>query len=249
VLSRGSGVDVYTGGGLEEALAGVEVVIDTLNTPSLRRSVAEDFFVTTARRLRRAATRQGVEHLVALSILGLDRVDGYPYYDAKLAEERELGAGPVPVTLVRSAQFFEFPAMLVRRTRFGRVAVVPHLRSQPVAARTVGAHLAALAASRPGGMLELAGPETVDIADLAQRLVAARGERLQVFAVSLPGRAARDMRGDALLAGPGTTIDGPAFEEWLASADARAVPLQRAPVSGDRREQGAAPSPRAAGTE
>jgi uncharacterized protein YbjT (DUF2867 family) len=249
VLSRGTGVDTYTGAGLEAALSGVDVVIDTLNIASLRRSVAEDFFVTTSRRLQEVGAAQGVRHLVSLSILGLDRVHGYPYYEAKLAQEHEVAMGPVPVTVLRAAQFFEFPAQLIRQARIGPVAVLPRMRSQPVAARTVGASLAALAAARPGGVSALAGPEVADIPDLARRIVAARGERLQVLAVSVPGRAFGDMRGNALLAGADTTIDGPVFEEWLASDDAREVPLHRRRPPAALRKRGAGSPASLAGPE
>ena len=224
-ISRRTGVDVYTGHGLEEALAGVDVVVDALNTTSLRRAATVEFFRTAARRVQSAAEAQGVAHLVLLSILGIDRVRGYGYYEAKLAQEAETAAGAVPVTVLRSAQFHEFPGQLLARLRLGRLAVVPHMRSQPVAARTVGRHLAQLATQRPGGLVELAGPEVHDVADLARCLVRARSERLRVLAVSPPGRAARDMRAGALLATGTTTVDGPTYDQWLRSDDAHTGPV------------------------
>src|SRR3954449_4516681 len=180
-ISRRTGVDVYTGEGLVEALADVDVVVDALNTTSLRRAAAVEFFSTTARRIQSAAEAQGVAHLVLLSILGIDRVRGYGYYEAKLAQEAEAAAGGVPVTVLRSAQFHEFPGQLLARLRLGPFAVVPHMQSQPVAARTVGLHLAKLAEQRPGGVVELAGPEVHDFVDLARRLVRGRGQRLRVL--------------------------------------------------------------------
>jgi uncharacterized protein YbjT (DUF2867 family) len=225
VATRSTGVDVRTGAGLEAALDGVDVVVDTTNTTSLRRSAAEEFFVTAVGHVQAAARVQGVQHVVLLSILGMDRVHGYGYYDAKLAQERASTAGPVPVTILRAAQFHEFPAQLLTRTRLGPLAVVPHMQSQPVAARTVGEHLAALAEQRPGGTVELAGPQVQDIADLARRLVAARDERVRVVGLSLPGAAARDMREGALLATAGTTVDGPTFDDWLRTPDAARLPF------------------------
>ena len=216
VLSRSTGVDITTGEGLDAALAGVDVAIDATNAMTLRRSTATHFFEQGARRLQSAAKAQGVQHIVLLSIVGMERVRGYGYYDAKLAQERAARAGDVPVTVLRATQFHEFPAQVMAQFRFGPFAVVPHIRSQPVAARTVGAHLARLAAERPGGTVELAGPEVHDIADLARRLVRERGGP-RVVAVSLPGKAGRDMRGGALLATAETTIDGPTFDEWLRS--------------------------------
>jgi uncharacterized protein YbjT (DUF2867 family) len=225
LLTRSAAVDVLSGAGLMEALAGVTAVIDTLNPHARRRSQVEDFFTATSRRLQEAGAGAGVQHLVTLSILGIDRASAYGYYQAKVAQEAAVNAGPVPVTVLRASQFFEFPAQLVSRVRRGRVALVPRMRSQPVAARTVAEHLVRLAEQQPGGRVELAGPEVHDVADLARRVVAARGVRLRVVPVRLPGRVGAEMRSDAMLATATTELAGPTFAEWLASADAAAVPL------------------------
>jgi uncharacterized protein YbjT (DUF2867 family) len=230
VVSRRTGVDVYTGKGLQQALTGVDVVIDALNSTSLRATAAKDFFRTTARNIRSAAEAERVAHIAVLSILGIDRVRGYGYYEAKLVQEQEMAAGSVPVTFLRATQFHEFPGQLLARLRLGPIAVIPHMRSQPVAARTVGRHLARLAEQRPGGVVELAGPQVHDVADLARRFVQARGDRVRVLAVRAPGRAARDMRAGALLATAATIVDGPAYDDWLRSPDARRGPAALAPV-------------------
>ncbi|MBV9098022.1 MAG: NAD-dependent epimerase/dehydratase family protein, partial [Frankiaceae bacterium] len=75
--------------------SGVDVVIDTLNLFSLKGSVAKKFFATTARNLQEAGHRAGVRHIVTLSIVAVDRVPGYPYYAAKLAQEEATSRGPV----------------------------------------------------------------------------------------------------------------------------------------------------------
>ena len=230
VVSRSSGVDITTGAGLEAALEGVDVAIDATNSISLRRSTATRFFESGAQHLQIAAKAQGVQHIVLLSIVGMERARGYGYYDAKLAQERAAMAGDVPVTVLRATQFHEFPAQILARFRLGPFAVVPHIRSQPVAARTVGAHLARLAVERPGGFVELAGPEVHDIADLARRLAREWGGRPRVMAVPVPGKAGRDMRSGALLATAETTSDGPTFDEWVRSPDAA-----RVAVGGGRR--------------
>jgi len=98
---------------------------------------------------------------------------------------------------------------------------------QSVAARTVGMHLAGLAASRPGGIVELAGPEVHDLPDLARRLLAARHQRLRVLGARLPGTAAKDMRAGALLATSTTTLDGPTYDAWLDTSDAGRLALGR----------------------
>lgn len=227
VLSRSKGVDVRSGGGLAEALDGVDVVVDALNVASVRRRVAERFFVETSTRLQEVGHERGVAHLVTLSIVGIDRDTGYGYYDAKLAQERAAQAGPVPCSVLRATQFHEFPGQMVASLRLGPVAAAPRMQSRTVAARTVGEHLVRLAADRPGGVHELGGPEVHDVVDLARRTVGARGERVRVVPLTMPGRAGRAFRSGLLLPGADATLDGPTFEQWLASPDAAAVPLHR----------------------
>ena len=225
VLARASGVNVQTGEGLGAALDGVDVVVDALNLATYKRGVAERFFVTTSRNLQEAGSRAGVRHIVSLSIVGIDRVPTYGYYVAKLAQGAAVLQGPLPVTILRATQFHEFPAQVMRATKRGPIAIVPRIRSQPVAARTVGEHLVRLATQQPGGTHELAGPDVHDIADLAKRIVRHRNLSLKVLAVPVPGKTGRQMRAGALLATEGTTIDGPTFEEWLASGDAKNLRL------------------------
>ncbi len=223
VLTRKHGVDVGSGEGLEAALQGAEVVIDALNSPSVARSEAEEFFRTTSRRLQEAGRAAGVGHIVSLSIIGIDRASSYGYYQAKLVQEQTVSAGPLPVTILRAAQFHEFAAQMVSWTRRGRFALVGHMRSQPVAARTVGEHLVRLSADPPGGTVELAGPEVHDVADLARRFVSAHATGIRVVPVPVPGRAGKEMRRGALLAGPATVVDGPPFDRWLQTGDAESV--------------------------
>jgi uncharacterized protein YbjT (DUF2867 family) len=231
VLTRKSGVNVQTGEGLTAALDGADVIIDALNAVSptgsvqIKASVSKAFFVATSRNLQEAGNRANIRHLVTLSIVGIDRVPEYGYYTAKLAQEDAVSRGPLPVTILRATQFHEFPAQIMHVTRRGPIAVVPRIKSQPVAARTVGEHLVRLATAQPGGTHELAGPDVHDIADLAKRIVKSRGMSLKVLAAPVPGKAGARMRSGALLATDATTIDGPTFDEWLVGDDAKRVEI------------------------
>jgi uncharacterized protein YbjT (DUF2867 family) len=143
-ISRSSGVDVVTGRGLAEALAGVECVIDVANGPSPDQQAATEFFTTAARNLHAAGERAGVRRMVVVSIIGCDRFTA-GYMAAKVAHERAMQAGPIPVRILRAAQFHEFVAQLVEWGRQGEVSYVPKMRTQLVAARTVAEALADLA--------------------------------------------------------------------------------------------------------
>lgn len=220
VLSRSTGVDLSTGVGLDRALDDVEVIIDTVNTPRTSRAAATAFFVETTRRLQEAGAARGVERLVTLSIVGLERVPGFGYYQAKLEQEVAARGGPIPVSVVRATQFHEFPAQILARSQAGPLALVPRMRIQPIAARTVGEILVEVAtgAARPQAV-EVAGPEPADLVDLARALIARRGQRVAVIGFRVPGGAGKAMKGGALIPGAGVRLGGPTFAEWLDSAD------------------------------
>lgn len=215
VLARGTGVDLTTGEGLHERLAGVDVVVDVTNTLTQRRSAAEGFFGAETRSLLAAEQQAGVGHHVALSIVGVDDVPS-GYYAGKRLQERLLAEGPVPWTVLRATQFHEFGEQALGFARLGPLSWVPRMRSRPVAAREVAVHLVDLAGGPPLGRApELAGPEEQQVVAMARRVVAARGLRRRVVGVPLPGAAGRAMRAGALLptgAGPRGTVT---FDAWL----------------------------------
>jgi hypothetical protein len=100
--------------------------------PSPDEEAATEFFTTAARNLQEA----GAPLIVAASILGVEHFDG-GYGAAKLAHERALTAGPSPVRILRAAQFHEPVEQLIEWGRRGDTIVVPRMRTQIVAARTV----------------------------------------------------------------------------------------------------------------
>lgn len=225
-MSRSSGVDVVTGQGLALALTGVECIIDAATGPSPDQKAATEFFTAAARNLHQAGERAGVRRMVVVSIIGTDRFTA-GYGAAKIAHEKAMLSGPIPVRVLRAAQFHEFVAQLVEWGRQGEVSLVPSMRIQPVAARTVAQALADLAtdpesAPAPGSsevpMLEIAGPREENLADLARLLVARRGDPLRIEGASDPADPDRDLyETGALLPGPDAILAGPTFEEWLDS--------------------------------
>jgi uncharacterized protein YbjT (DUF2867 family) len=215
VIARSFGVDVVTGSGLDEALRGVDAVIDVTNISTRNGRRAIDFFETGTRNLLAAEQRVGVRHHVLLSIVGVDRVD-IPYYRAKRRQEDLVREGAVPWTILRTTQFHEFAAQLLGDRR---VALIPSMLSQPVAARDVGDELARLALTSPAGMApELAGPREERVPDMVRRLVARRGRRTLVLTLPVPGTGGRAMsRGGLLPTGQGPR-SARTFEEWLEGA-------------------------------
>lgn len=211
-MSRSTGVDVITGAGLADALEGVECIIDAATGPSPDEDAATEFFTTSARNLHEAGQGAGVQRLVVVSIVGIDRFDS-GYNAAKLAQERAAQLGPIPVRILRATQFHEFVGQLVDWGRQGDVSYVPKMRTQLVAARTVAEALADLALEpAPGPILEIAGPREESMVEAARLLAARRGDPVRIEGVTWDERYEEG----AALPGPDATLAGPTFEDWLA---------------------------------
>lgn len=228
VLARSTGVELVSGTGLADALAGVDAVIDASNIAAQRAAVVSEFFEATSRNLVRAAAHSGVSHIVALSIIGIDGVP-YGYYKGKVRQEEVLRDSPVPVSILRAAQFHEFPGQYLQWSS-GRLVVVPKWRAQPVAAREVGDLLARLAVGAPVPMTELAGPREERMAALLRQVLAARGERRRVLEVRVPGATGRAMANGGGLPGPAAILATQTFADWLRSQATPSSPVS--PASG-----------------
>jgi uncharacterized protein YbjT (DUF2867 family) len=213
VLARSQGVDLSSGKGLGEKLAGCTTIIDVSNSATTRKSAATSFFSSSTRHLLEAGERAGVQHIVTLSIVGIDKVD-FGYYMGKREQERLVSQGPLPWTILRATQFHEFPEPLLALR--APLVVVPHMLSQPVAAAEVASALAGLAEAPAGGYLQpLAGPEQLQMTSMARRLMRARADRRPLLPVKLPGKVGRAMTTGGLLPRGPSTQGKVTFEDYL----------------------------------
>jgi uncharacterized protein YbjT (DUF2867 family) len=216
-MSRATGVDIITGAGLDAALAGVEIIVDAATGPSPEQQPATEFFVTAAHNLQKAGVRAGARRAVVVSIINVDKSAG-GYGLAKIAHEDAWRSGPIPVRIVRAAQFHEFVAQLLEWGTQGDVAYVPEMRTQIVSARAVAEAVADVATSAgdPAEIIEIAGPRAEDLGQLAAMLVARRRAPVKVQAIRNPADPDADMQAaGGLLPGPEARLAGPTFEEWL----------------------------------
>src|ERR687891_1009804 len=217
-MSRSTGVDVVTGEGLREALAGVECVVDAATSG---QEGAKEFFTASARNLQEEGERAGVQRIVVVSIIGIDRATT-GYLAAKVAHEQAIQSGPIPVRILRAAQFHEFVPQFLEWGRQGDVIYVPQMRTQLVAARTVAEALAELATGSPpapeNSVPEIAGPREESLVEVAKLVAARRGDSVRIEAVSDPDDPEQALYvSGALLPGPDAILAGPTFEQWLDS--------------------------------
>ncbi|GAA1317690.1 SDR family oxidoreductase [Leucobacter albus] len=203
-------VDLTTAAGLD--LSGVDAVIDVSASPKL--SGSEAFFGAVTEHLLRAAAAAGVQHYVALSIVGAAQ-HPYGYYAGKALQERLVSEGETPWTVLRATQFFEFADQ--SSFSLGPWTVMPKMRSQPVAASSVARRLVELASGPPRGFAgELAGPDELWMADLGRMVLETHGLSQTVIELPLPGKFGRAIRTGGCLPGPGAEIDSVSYEDWLA---------------------------------
>src|SRR5437762_60413 len=145
--SPSSGVNTITGEELAQALAGAEVVVDVANAPSWEDKAVLAFFETSGRNLLAAEAAAGVGHHVALSVVGTDRLLASGYFRAKMAQENLIKASPIPYTIVRATQFFEFVGGIAQSATEGQTVRLPPVLMQPIVSDDVAAALADIAVS------------------------------------------------------------------------------------------------------
>jgi uncharacterized protein YbjT (DUF2867 family) len=205
-------MDVETGEGLADALAGADAVIHAASDP--KRHAAVD--VQGTRRLAQAARAAGTPHLVHVSIVG---IDGIPlaYYRAKLQAEGIVAESGVPHSILRITQFHSLvDTMLAGFARVPLLLPVPSgFRFQSVATAEAADRLVRAADAGPGGRLpDFGGPEVLTLDEMARPWREARGVRKPMLRLPVPGALAAAFR-----AGRTTLRDGGGERGTLRWAD------------------------------
>jgi uncharacterized protein YbjT (DUF2867 family) len=212
-----TGVDAVTGEGLEQAVSGAGVVVDVMNAPSWEDHAVVKFFETTSHNLLTAEAKAGVQHHVALSVVGTDRFQDSGYFRAKLAQEKLIESSGIPFTIVRATQFFEFlHALADFNTVDGGEIRLPPAKMQPMAAEDVATELADFTLGTPvSGIVEIAGPEVFGIDEAVWQVLSATGDQRRVVTDSKALYYGISMSGRTLTPGANARITSTRLAEWL----------------------------------
>jgi uncharacterized protein YbjT (DUF2867 family) len=208
-------VDLVTGDGLEEAVDGMDVLIDASNGAGRE---ASHTFTVGSQNLLHTAARFGIGHAVLLSIVNVDR-SGYPYYRAKAAQERTYHDSPIETRIVRTTQFHDFIASLFASgAKMGVIPAFSKVRFQTIAVTDVARLLvdAAEGAGPADSTRTVGGPRIQSSRALAEAWKAATGSRAVIAGVRQPGALGTAWRAGDNLA-PDQPIAGTDFETWLSS--------------------------------
>jgi uncharacterized protein YbjT (DUF2867 family) len=205
--------DLLANTSVDAAVDGIDVVVHCATQGTRDKDVA------SVENLIAAARQAGVEHIVHVSIVGIDRIP-LPYYKTKLRVERTLEASGLGHTVLRATQFHDLINTTFSIQRFSPVLwTLRGLRFQPIDTHDVAARLVELIDAEPAGRVaDIGGPAAHTHADLGRMYLAARGGRRPVVQVAVPGHIVRGFRSGANLV-PDNPVGTVGFAEYLAETE------------------------------
>lgn len=184
--------DLLSGAGLEQAVAGVDVILHAASSPF---KDTREVDVEGTRNLIEMGKTAGVSNFYYVSIVGIEKVK-YPYYAHKLAAEQVIGASGAPYTILRATQFHPlldtFLGTLYRR---GPFLIVPGaMQFQLIDPGETADHIVGSLEKGPSGRLpDIGGPQVQRLSEIARDWLKASKRRL----IKIPAPAAGPLKGFA----------------------------------------------------
>jgi len=217
-----TGVNTLTCEGLPTVLAGASVLVDVSNSPSFEDKAVMEFFQTSTRNLLDSAAAAGVGHYVALSVVGTERLLESGYFRAKIAQEKMIEESPIPYSMIRATQFFEFVKSIADFSTSGNTVRLPPMFIQPVAAVDVSSAVCGIAVGPPlHGMVEVAGPERFRLDELIRQCLRTLNDPREVITDPNAGYFGVQLSEHTLIPGNGARLGEMRFENWLSHSAAR----------------------------
>jgi uncharacterized protein YbjT (DUF2867 family) len=221
--SPNTGVNTLTREGLAEAFSGASVVVDVSNSPSFEDAAVLDFFETSTRNIIETGAAAGIEHLVALSVVGTERLDESGYIRAKIAQEELIKGSSIPYSIVHATQFFEFVKSIADTSMHGDAVRLPSVLWQPIASDDVARAVTRVAVNAPlNGALEIAGPDQFRFDDAIRRGLRAQGDPREVVADPQAPYFGAVLSERSLVPGEHAELGETHFADWLAAHDTEA---------------------------
>lgn len=218
--SPSAGIDVISGAGLDEAMAGTDVVVDLANSPSFADQAVLDFFQTAGRNLAAAETKAGVRHHVALSVVGTDKLSASGYFRGKQAQEKAIRESGIPYSLVHSTQFFEFLPGIVQSASDGNSVRLSPALIQPIVSDDVADAMVRAATGVPlNGIVEIGGPERLPLAELVQRFLTTIQDPRSVISDTQARYFGALLDTDTLIPRDDAWTGKLGFQDWLRASD------------------------------
>jgi uncharacterized protein YbjT (DUF2867 family) len=221
--SPNTGVNSITREGLAQAMDGADIVVDVANAPVWEDQAVFEFFETSTRNLLAAEAAAGVRHHVALSIVGTERLSESGYFRAKVAQENLIKASPVPYTILRATQFFEFVGGIAQAATVGEEIFLSPALIQPMASDDVAAVLTDVTLEAPvNGTVEVAGPEAMPLDELVRRFLRITQDARKVIPDVHARYFGAVLDDQSLTPGQHPRLGSIRFEDWLVQSMAQA---------------------------
>ncbi|MBL7699096.1 MAG: SDR family oxidoreductase [Chitinophagaceae bacterium] len=216
--SPATGINTITGEGLAEAMKDTDVVIDLSNSPSFEDKAVLEFFQASGNNLLAAEIGAGVKHHVALSIVGVDKMQNIGYMRAKIEQENLIKKSGVPYTIIRSTQFFEFMGGIANKATENEVVHLSDVQFQPIASDDVAAFVADFAVGWPkNDIVEIAGPQRFEMYDIVGRYLQHTNDPRKVVANGKPEYFGGEVNHTALVPAGQFEAGTVSFEKWLSN--------------------------------
>lgn len=213
-----TGCNTITNEGVDEALAGADVVVDVSNSPSFADDDVLHFFTTSTGNLIEAAKKAGVGHYVALSVVGCDRLPKSGYLRAKVAQEKLIAESGIPHCIVRATQFFEFGKSIADAATVNGTVHLPPAYFQPMASDDVAAAVGRQAVGAPvDGVVEIGGPERFRMSEFVAGVLERIGDPRVVVSDPHAKYFGTEVDDDSLVPGPGAQLGETTYDAWVAA--------------------------------
>lgn len=220
VASPNTGVNTITGEGLEQALKNANVVIDVSNSPSFEDEPVMSFFKTSNQNLLPAEKKAGVQHHIALSVVGTDKLQESGYFRAKQVQENLIKESGIPFTIVHATQFFEFAGGIVQMSISDGKVRLSDAFIQPIASIDVATFIAKVAIEMPANkIVEIGGPERFRIDEWIKQYIIATEKSLEVETDSHAPYSGAILKMDTLTPENPVYLGANKYINWIAKTE------------------------------
>lgn len=215
--SPNTGVNTLTGEGLKEVLQGAQVVVDVSNSPSFEDNAVMQFFKTSNENLLAAEKAAGVQHHIALSVVGTQKLQASGYFRAKQVQEDMIKASGIPYTIVHATQFFEFAGGILMMSLADGKAVLPDANIQPIASKDVVSFMTRVTLAQPANkILEIGGPEKFRIPAWIGQYAKATNKNYEMLADAHALYSGSPLEADTLAPEVPVYLGETKYEDWIA---------------------------------
>ena len=215
--SPASGVNTLTGEGVAGVLDRADVVVDVSNSPSFEDAAVLDFFTRSTSTLLAAEKAARVQHHVALSVVGTERLEDKGYFHAKRVQEQLIRDSSMPYSIVHATQFFEFVDSIAALATDGDTVRLPPVLFQPIASEDVAKAVARTSVGAPvNGIVEVGGPEQFRMDELVRRALSAKDDPREVLAdPAAPYYGTYAVDDSTLVPAAGAVTGEVRFDDWF----------------------------------